>query len=169
LSSANITVLILDDQLVQRNGIAHVVKGVRGMEVIGTFGISEEAMALMKNRRIDLALVDLVLENGRDGISVGHAMRRLQPSVKVVIYTRENSMVLAAEIFREVKNKSGPGLQGYLLTRNITSSSFILNVYGEIVRKGYYMDQEVLKCHYQLSELEPGFSPSNIRCMIAAA
>ena len=104
--------LILDDQLVQRQGITHVVEEAPGMQVGATTGSSSEALDLISKQPFDLALVDLVLKNQR-GTVIGRAMRRMRPELKVILYTHEKSMVLAADIFWERKELGEPGLQGY--------------------------------------------------------
>ena len=162
-----VQVLILDDQLVQREGIARVVEATGTMCVAGMANTAEKAMDILRQKRIDLALVDLVLGKKR-GIAVGRAMRRLQPNLKVIIYTRERSMVLAAEIFWARKKPARAGLQGYILTRNISSSRYIQHVYDQIVRTGHYIDREVLEWHYKLTEFEP-LTPREEECALLVA
>jgi DNA-binding NarL/FixJ family response regulator len=162
-----VQVLILDDQLVQREGIARVVEATDTMCVAGVAGSAESALEILRQRRIDLALVDLVLR-GKRGIAVGRAMRWLQPALKVIIYTREKSMVLAAEIFWARKKPARVGLQGYILTRNISSSRYLERVYDQIVHTGHYIDREVLEWHYKLTEFEP-LTPREEECALLVA
>ncbi len=149
-----IQVLILDDQLVQREGIAKIVEATGKMHVVGTATNSDEASQIMSQKPTDLALIDLVL-HGERGTSVGKELRRIYPDLKVIIYTREKSMVLAADIFRERKDLAQPGLQGYILTRNISSSQYLQNVYDHILHRGYFIDPDILRWHYQWAEIEP--------------
>ena len=74
--TATIHVLILDDGLVQREGIARVVEDTRAMTVAGVATTPAEALAILRERPIDLALVDLVLGDQRSGVEVGREMRR---------------------------------------------------------------------------------------------
>jgi DNA-binding NarL/FixJ family response regulator len=116
-----IRVLILDDVLVPREGIAKVVEDTKKMIVVGMAETSEEALAILKEQPVDLALVDLVLGDQPSGLEVGREMRRIRPELKVIIYTSRKGMVLAAEILEEKKKQGQPGLQGYLLFENIKS------------------------------------------------
>jgi DNA-binding NarL/FixJ family response regulator len=147
-----IPVLILDDQLVQREGIARIVEAT--MRVVGMASTAEEAYQIFRSAPADLALIDLVLQ-GQRGNAIGRALRQMRLELKVIIYTREKSMVLAAEIFRERKDLAQPGLQGYILTRNISSSQYLQNVYDQIVQSGYFIDPDILRWHYQLAKIEP--------------
>jgi DNA-binding NarL/FixJ family response regulator len=149
-----IRVLILDDQLVQREGIAKIVEATGSMRVVGMATTSDEASFILQKENADLALIDLVL-HGERGTAVGKELRRNNLELKVIIYTREKSMVLAAEIFRERKDLAQPGLQGYILTRNISSSQYLQNVYNQIIQSGYFIDPDILRWHYEWAEIEP--------------
>jgi len=149
-----IQVLIVDDQLVQREGIAKIVEATGKMHVVGMATNGDEATHIVHNNSTDLALIDLVL-HGERGTRIGKELRRICPHLNVIIYTREKSMVLAADIFRERKDLAQPGLQGYILTRNISSSQYLQNVYDQIIQSGYFIDQDILRWHYQWAEIEP--------------
>jgi DNA-binding NarL/FixJ family response regulator len=164
---SRIAVLILDDQLIQREGVARVVEVTGTMRVAGAVGTAEEAFQLLRAAPIDLALVDLVLRGSR-GIDVGRAMRRLRPELKVIIYTREKSMVVAAEILRERKDLAQPGLQGYILTRNISDSHYVQEVYDQVLEQGHYIDPDVLRWHYRFAEIE-GLTPREEECALLVA
>jgi len=162
-----ISVLILDDQLVQREGISRVLESSESMRIAGMASTSDEALELLKSKVFDLALIDLVLKN-EQGTDVGRAMRKIRPALKVIIYTHEKSMVLAAEIIKKSKETSEPGLHGYILTRKISSSHYLLEVYEQILQTGYYIDPEVLRWHYRLEELDP-LTPREEECAILVA
>ncbi len=149
-----VQVLILDDQLVQREGIANIVEATRSMHVVGVAVAGDEASRLLQSQKVDLALIDLVLR-GERGTAIGKELRRTHPELNVIIYTREKSMVLAAEIFRERKDLAQPGLQGYILTRNISSSQYLQNVYDRILQSGYFIDPDVLRWYYEWAKIEP--------------
>jgi CheY-like chemotaxis protein len=74
--TATIRVLVLDDGLVQREGIARVVEDAKAMTVAGMAATPAEALAILRERPVDLALVDLVLGDRRSGVEVGREMRR---------------------------------------------------------------------------------------------
>ncbi|HEY6074599.1 MAG TPA: response regulator transcription factor, partial [Anaerolineales bacterium] len=148
-----IPVLIIDDQLIQREGVARVVEATAQMRVVGAAGSGEEARSLIRREPVDLALIDLVLHH-EHGTDIGRSLRLLSPDLKVIIYTREKSMVLASEIFRQGEEPSRPSLQGYLLTRNISGGEYLLQVYRHILDFGYFIDPDVIRWHYQFARLE---------------
>ena len=159
-----IPVLIVDDQLVQREGVTKVVEATGKMHVIGAVSSSAEAAEIVRSQPVELALIDLVLQH-EHGTRVGRELRSLRPQLGVIIYTREKSMVLAAEIFREQKELGQTSLQGYLLTRNISSSEFLLQVYEQVRSSGYFIDPDVLRWHYQFAKLEK-LTPREEECAL---
>jgi len=166
--TATIHVLILDDGLVQRDGIARVVEDAKAMTVAGMAATGQEALVILRERPVDLALVDLVLGDRRSGVEVGREMRRMRPELNVIIYTKQKGMVLAAEILWERKTGGQPKLQGYVLTEHIFSSRHLEAIYDTILRTGYYVDPEVLEWHYRLSEFEP-LTPREEECALLVA
>jgi DNA-binding NarL/FixJ family response regulator len=162
-----INVLILDDQLVQREGIARVVEKSDKMTVIGVASNTKEALKILMSNKVEIALVDLVLKD-EQGISVGKMMRNMKPDLKVIIYTREKSMIVAAKIIRESKETLEPRLHGYILTRKIDSPEYLHDVYAYILQTGYYIDSDVFRWHYQLKEIEP-LTPREEECAILVA
>jgi DNA-binding NarL/FixJ family response regulator len=152
--SNSIAVLILDDQLVQRGGIARVVEATGTMHVAATARTADEAYQVFQTTHIDLALIDLVLRE-QLGTVIGRSLRQSQPNLNVIIYTREKSMVLAAEIFKQRKDIAQPGLQGYILTCNISSSRYLQSIFEQILANGYFIDPDVLRWHYELAKIEP--------------
>ena len=151
--NSRIPVLVVDDQLVQREGIAKVVDATKHMQVVGSVTNEEEACRIVQERAVELALIDLVLHSSH-GTRVGHLLRSIRPELKVIIYTREKSMTLASEIFHERDAVAQPALQGYLLTRNISSSGYLEQIYQKILDSGYFIDPDVLRWYYRFAKLE---------------
>ncbi|HEX2912513.1 MAG TPA: response regulator transcription factor [Chloroflexia bacterium] len=160
-------VLVLDDVMATREGVVSIVNRVPNVRVTKMCESSSEALEAVMQHSFDLALVDL--QSGEEnGILLGRRLLEINPELKVIIYTREASVVIAAEVYRHeylnppvrragspvmvpVPNTTGilafPQvsiyLHGYTLLKNITPSSFEYNL--ELLnRHGSFIDPEIL-------------------------
>ncbi|HTZ45567.1 MAG TPA: response regulator transcription factor [Jatrophihabitans sp.] len=102
-----IRVFLLDDHEVVRRGIANLLGGEGGIEIVGEAGTAAEALARIPASRPDVAVLDARLPDG-SGIDVCRDIRSSQPSVRCLILTSydDNDAVFAAVM---------AGASGYLL------------------------------------------------------
>jgi DNA-binding NarL/FixJ family response regulator len=100
-----VRVLVADDHPVVRSGIAGMLAGEPGLEVVGEAGDGEAAIRLARELAVDVVLMDLRMP-GTDGVS---ATERIVPlGVRVVVLTTYDT---DADILRAVE----AGATGYLL------------------------------------------------------
>jgi two-component system, NarL family, response regulator LiaR len=81
-----ITVLIVDDHAVVRQGIKAFLETTEDLEVIGAVGNGLEAVQLARDFAPGVALVDMVMP-GMDGVEVTLAIRNASPATRVIIFT----------------------------------------------------------------------------------
>src|ERR1700758_861856 len=79
-------VLLVDDHTLVRSGVAHLIRAcVPDSEVVEA-GSADEAVSLLQNEKLDVALVDIRLP-GRDGLQLLEEVRRSWPDVPVIMLT----------------------------------------------------------------------------------
>jgi DNA-binding NarL/FixJ family response regulator len=78
-------ILIVEDQMISAKGIERTLKR-SGFQVTGIAANEKEALKLISEDLPDLAIVDLKLKGGRDGIDVAHQIQT-QFGLPVVILT----------------------------------------------------------------------------------
>ncbi len=159
-------VLVTDDVLATRMGVVAILNRVPGLEVTKVCENPVQAMEAVRQEHFDLALTDLQLGE-ENGIVLGRQLLKLDPRLKVIIYTKEASIVIAAEVFRHEYSKgrgrravtqistgepgqglvtippASTGLHGYLLLKNITPASFQRNLEA-LEQQGNVIDSEIL-------------------------
>ncbi len=161
-------ILVVDDVMATREGIASIIDRVPGATVAAISEKAPATMDMVKQHQYDLALIDLQLGD-ENGIVLGRHLLEIDPELKIVIYTKEASVVIAAEVFRHEYHTSsarraalqlvGPdsnpetrairltypttGLHGYTLLKNITPLSLLRNL-DTLAQNGRVVDPEIL-------------------------
>ncbi len=103
-----VRVLIVDDHPVVREGLRAMLDEVPGLEIVGEAADGEEAVAQAARTRPDVALMDLRMGPGIDGIEATRRIASLPDAPRVLVFTSydsEQDIVRAAEA----------GATGYLL------------------------------------------------------
>jgi len=107
MTAQPVRLVLVDDHAVLRSGLADLLRGRGGMQVLGDTGKPEEALALIRQHQPDLVLLDLRL-GSIDGLSVLRALRAEGIETPVVILTMCTAEDDLAAALRA-------GVRGYLL------------------------------------------------------
>jgi DNA-binding NarL/FixJ family response regulator len=102
-----IRVLIADDHAIVRQGIRSMLANVDGIQVVGEAEDSPSTLQLARGLAPDVILLDIRMP-GSSGIQVAQLLRKILPTVKVLIlttYQSDDYLVEAVEA----------GVMGYLL------------------------------------------------------
>lgn len=102
-----ITVAIVDDHALFREGTVYVLEGEEGVEVVGEAGTGEDALELLARLRPDVAIVDINLP-GMSGLQVARTLADAGSPVRVLI-------VSAYDDYAYVTEALEVGVAGYLL------------------------------------------------------
>jgi DNA-binding NarL/FixJ family response regulator len=81
-----VRVLIVDDQMLIRDGLVTICEHLDDVEVVGTAGDGEEALALVAEQAPDVVLMDLRMPK-MDGIAATRAIHERYPATYVVVLT----------------------------------------------------------------------------------
>lgn len=85
-AAAVITVLIVDDHPLFREGLVHAIGTEEGFRIVGEAATGQEALTLWNRHRPDVTLVDVSMP-GLDGITLVRKMRSVSPHARVLILT----------------------------------------------------------------------------------
>jgi DNA-binding NarL/FixJ family response regulator len=130
-----IRVLLVDDQHIVRQGLATILKYSPGIEVAGEASDGQEAIALARETRPDVVLMDLKMPR-MGGIPATRQICQEVPETHVIILTTYDSDDL---VFEGIK----AGARGYLLKD--TSSERLVDAIQGVVRGESQIDPTVAR------------------------
>ena len=102
-----ISILVVDDHPIVRQGLVGVLEDEDEFSVIGSAGSAEEAVSLVARHHPDLVLLDLELP-GLDGIAALPRLAEASPQSRVIVFTAYDS---DERVFGAIR----AGAKGYLL------------------------------------------------------
>ena len=97
---ARARILLVDDHALFRESVARFLDGEPGFEVAGGCGTIEEARELLRQKEVDLVLLDFDLGQ-RDGLDFMQAVEHLSFKGKVLLVTAGVSEAAAASLIRQ--------------------------------------------------------------------
>lgn len=100
-------VVIVDDHELARAGLRSMLTGAPGLEVVGEAANGHEALALCRELRPNLALIDVRMP-GLNGLNTTSALKREHPAIAVIIVTMYDNAEYLLEALKA-------GASGYIL------------------------------------------------------
>ena len=102
--------LVVDDHPLFRKGVVQLLSDEPDIEVRAQAGSSKEALDALRRHRVDLAVVDISLEGGSNGIELTKAIRAERPHLPVLILSMHDETLYAERALRA-------GARGYVMKR----------------------------------------------------
>ena len=107
MAEAVIRVLICDDHPVVRRGLSALLSAADDVEVVGTAGDGEEAVAMVTEYEPDIVLMDVSMP-GMDGMEATRRVITARPETRVVMLTSFSG-------HERIKTALDAGAVGYIL------------------------------------------------------
>lgn len=91
-------VVLVDDHRVVRQGLRNLLESYSDLQVVGSASGGEEALAHLAEWAPDVAVVDLLMPGGMDGLETTRRIRLASPHTQVVVLTAyaDDARVVAA-------------------------------------------------------------------------
>ncbi len=112
MTTARSNVLIVDDHPILRHGIAQMVAREDDMQVCGEAGSVPEALAFIAAHAVDLAIVDLSLDD-RSGMELIRTVHQRHPHVRCLVLSMHDENLHAERALRA-------GASGYVMKQEAT-------------------------------------------------
>ena len=103
-------VLVVDDHPLFLKGVVQLLSDEPDIEVRAQAGSAKEALDALRRHRLDLAVVDISLEGGTNGIELTKAIRAERPRLPVLILSMHDETLYAERALRA-------GARGYVMKR----------------------------------------------------
>ncbi|MNZ88184.1 Oxygen regulatory protein NreC [compost metagenome] len=103
-----IKLLICDDHAMVRSGLATLLNGRHGIEVVGEASEGDEAIKMSQQLLPDVVLMDLSMPHGKDGMTATTELKKLLPDTAILILTMHDD---DEYLFRAIQI----GASGYIL------------------------------------------------------
>ena len=104
-----IRVLLVDDHPLVREGVANLIQQQPDLEVCGQASDEPQALALVDSAKPDVAVVDILLENG-SGLELIKNIKAMHPGVAMLALSMHDESLYAERALRA-------GARGYLMKR----------------------------------------------------
>jgi DNA-binding NarL/FixJ family response regulator len=114
-----ISVLLVDDHVVVRNGVRLMLSSAREIYVAGEAETAPDALCLARDQNFDVALVDIALP-GKNGLDLLKSLRVAQPKLAVLILSTYSEEIYAIRALKL-------GATGYL-TKNSPTATLVAAV-----------------------------------------
>ena len=130
----NKKILIVDDHLVVRNGVAMVLeKQIQEVEIFNAENFFE-AVALLREEYFDLVILDINIPGGKNTEMITD-LRAIQPSVKILIFSAHEEEQYAVKYI-------SAGANGYL--NKLSSEEKMMFAINSIFESSSYISAELL-------------------------
>ncbi|MET4166841.1 MULTISPECIES: response regulator [Gordonia] len=128
-------VALADDDVLLREGVASLLT-TAGMEVVGQAGDADELLAVVTDRRPDLAVVDIRMPPGHtaEGLDAALRIRREYPEIGILLLSAHVDVEHALELL-----EGGRGI-GYLLKSRVTDVNDFVDTVQRIANGASVMD-----------------------------
>ncbi|AHJ98135.1 response regulator transcription factor [Hymenobacter swuensis] len=128
-----IKLAIVDDHLLFRQGLSHILRRFAGHEIVLEAASADELFAQLEVQHPDVVLLDLHMP-GMDGRQASTRLLALLPHIKIIILSMEYSPEFILELMRV-------GVHGYL-PKDI-DQEILVEAIHQVYTKGFYIDDTV--------------------------
>jgi len=126
-------ILIVDDHVIVRQGIAQLVNREPDLDVCEEAGDADSAVAVLRETPVDLAIVDISLP-GTSGIELVKLIRDMQPQLPVLVMSMHDEALYSDRAFRA-------GAKGYVMKQEATEK--LLAAIRKILNGGVYVSDRM--------------------------
>src|SRR5579875_2306043 len=135
MTEERIRVALADDDVLLREGLASLLER-SGFEVAGQAGDSEGLLAIVRQERPDLVIVDIRMPPGHstEGLEAAHQIRAEFPGIAILVLSAHVEVEHAMDLLASGQRS------GYLLKSRVTNVDEFTETLERIIRGGSAVD-----------------------------
>lgn len=123
--------LVVDDHPIMRFGITQLIQVETDLEISAEAGTAAEALQLLENTPIDLAIIDLSLPD-RNGLELIKDIRAMYPEVRCLVVSMHDENLYAERVLRN-------GGRGYL--RKVEAAKKLVSAIRQVLAGGIFVSE----------------------------
>ena len=127
-------ILVVDDHPIVRRGFALLINQEPDMEVCGEAETPEEALQIIEQSHPDLAIVDITLKGGTNGLELLKELTQRYPKLPALVVSMHDEQVYAERVLRS-------GAKGYIMKQEVDSA--MVGAVRSVLNGGIYLSQEM--------------------------
>lgn len=128
-----VTVLLVDDHPMIRQGLRNLVTSENDFQVVGEAGDGVEALQKIELTRPDVLIVDMMMPN-LNGLEVLLQVKRLSPGTRMIVFSMQSAEPYVVEALRA-------GADGYLLKE--TGPGELIAAIHSVLRGDRYLSERL--------------------------
>lgn len=131
-----IHMLVADDHEIVRNGLVGLLVSRPGIEVLAEAATATDTLAMARDPRLDLVLLDLNMP-GASGVPLIEALRRTRPELPIVVLSMHSDGQIVSRALRA-------GAAGYVAKGS--STAVLIEAIERVAAGGRYIDPTLVEC-----------------------
>jgi len=128
-----VTLLLVDDHPLIRQGLRHLLEGEPEFKVIGEAGDGLEALLLVERLKPNILVVDMMMP-GLNGLEVLRQMKHISPDTRAIVLSMQSADTYVLEALKN-------GAAGYVLKE--TGPSELVNAVREVTHGNQYLSIKI--------------------------
>ncbi len=128
-----VTLVLVDDHPLIRQGLRNLLEGVQDFRVIGEAGDGIEALLLIERLKPNILVVDMMMP-GLNGLEVLRQIKKISPATRAIVLSMQSA---DAYVIEALKN----GAAGYVLKE--TGPSELINAVREVTQGNQFLSAKL--------------------------